>query len=58
MLEAKDRELEEKKNSSVSNAAGNIGSRKRNRFQLDDSDSDGGNDVFVGFTHKGRPLTG
>ena len=32
-------------------------SRKRTKFQLDSDDSEGdGNDVFMGFTHKGKRL--
>ena len=30
--------------------------RKKDRFNLS-SDSEGDNDVVVGFTHKGRPMT-
>ena len=31
--------------------------KKRTKFQLDSDDSDGGdNDVFMGFTHKGKKL--
>jgi len=31
-------------------------SRRKTKFNLSDSESDAGNEVYMGFTHKGRPL--
>ena len=53
-LEEKDRELEERKDAKSGVQLSTKQSRKRTKFQLD-SDSDN-NDVFMGFTHKGKLL--
>ena len=60
MLERKDAEIEDRKNATTSSYSNLKSSRKRTKFQLDDSDSeDGGGaakDPFMGFTHKGKRL--
>ena len=49
--------MEERKNAAGATTFNTKASRKRTKFQLDDSDSDnGGGDVFMGFTHKGKRL--
>ena len=53
-LEQKDRELEERKDAKSGVQLSTKQSRKRTKFQLG-SDSDN-NDVFMGFTHKGKLL--
>ena len=54
MLEQKDQEIEDRKDAKDSGHLSTKQARKRTKFQLD-SDSDN-NDVFVGFTHKGKLL--
>ena len=45
--------MQEKKDSKLNTKS----SRKRTKFQLDsDDEDDDGNDVFMGFTHKGKKL--
>ena len=53
MLVNKDREIEDRKNSGGATITTKQ-SLKRTKFQLD-SDSEG-DDVFMGFTHKGKLL--
>ena len=50
--------MEERKNAAGATTFNTKASRKRTKFQLDDSDSDAdnGGDVFMGFTHKGKRL--
>ena len=56
MLNQKDQEIEDRKNAQGATSLSAKTSRKRTKFQLD-SDSDGdNNDVFMGFTHKGKRL--
>lgn len=54
MLVEKDKEMEDRKDAKSGNQLSTRQARKRTKFQLD-SDSDN-NDVFVGFTHKGKVL--
>ena len=57
MLQQKDQEIEERRQKGQDGQISTKTSRKRTKFQLDDSDSGAdNNDVFMGFTHKGKRL--